>query len=138
MRVVRPASQSWPALFNFPPIFALGPWPTVKFQSNQLIPLKKPELNCVPPRRHSPHCLTVTVGCVRGRGGETGSRDVNAPHHAWLFLCDLLVSFFLLVFLPAVPHTALRRILVRTVETRLIERDLELQKMYRDRHRMLS
>lgn len=66
---------------------------------------------------------------MRGRAGETGSRDVDSSHHAWLFVRHLPVSFLLLVLLPAVPRAALRRVLVRALETRLIERDLELQEM---------
>lgn len=73
-------------------------------------------------------CLTVAVVLVGGRSGETGPGDVDASHHARLFILHLFLRLLLLVLLAAVPHAALWRILVRAVETRLVERDLELQK----------
>lgn len=75
-----------------------------------------------------PHCLTVATG-VRWRAGESSPRNVESPHHARLFVCHLLILFLLLLllFLAAVPRAALGWILVCTMETRLIERDLELR-----------
>lgn len=73
--------------------------------------------------------LTIAVGRVCGRAGESGSRDVDASHHAWLFVRYLPIPFVLLVLFPAVPHAALWWILVRALEARLIERDFELEEM---------
>lgn len=71
--------------------------------------------------------LTVAVGGVGGRAGQTGSRDVDPSYHAWLFVCQLLILFVLLFLLPAVPHAAFWWILVGALEAGLIEGDLQLK-----------
>lgn len=76
--------------------------------------------------RHTACCLTVAVARVRGWACQAGPRDVDASHHAGLLIWHLRV-FLLLVLLAAVPNAALRRILVRAVEARLVEWDLELK-----------
>lgn len=57
------------------------------------------------------------------RGDDAGARDVDASHHA-----GRLFLLLLLFLVSTVPHAALRRILVRAVEARLVEGDLQLQR----------
>lgn len=97
------------------------------FQSNiSQCFFRLPKADRTKQKKGSGRCLTFAVGCVHRRAADdVRSRDVDTPHHAGLLGVHLL--FLLFLFLPAVPHTVFWWILICTLETCLIEGDIELQ-----------